>query len=45
MKLFLKSILVGLGGISPGLSGSVMMIIFGIYRDTLDALGTLFVDF
>lgn len=45
MKLFLKSIIVGIGGIAPGLSGSVLMIIFGMYRDTLEALGTLFVDF
>ncbi len=45
MKLFLKSIIVGLGGIAPGLSGSVLMIIFGIYQDALEALGTLFVNF
>lgn len=45
IKLFFKSIIVGLGGISPGLSGSVLMIIFGIYQDTLEALGTLFRDF
>lgn len=45
MKLFLKSIIVGFGGIAPGLSGSVLMIIFGIYQDALEALGTLFVDF
>ena len=45
MKLFLKSIIVGFGGISPGLSGSVLMIIFGIYQDALEALGTLFFDF
>lgn len=45
MKVFLKSIIVGLGGIAPGLSGSVLMIIFGLYQDVLEALGTLFVDF
>lgn len=45
MKLFLKSIVVGFGGIAPGLSGSVLMIIFGIYQDALEALGTLFRDF
>lgn len=45
IKLFFKSIIVGLGGISPGLSGSVLMIIFGIYQNTLEALGTLFRDF
>lgn len=43
MKIvFLKSIIVGLGGIAPGLSGSVLMILFGLYQDVLEALGTLF---
>jgi putative membrane protein len=41
----LKGILVGIGGVAPGLSGSVLLIIFGLYRQTLDALGTLFQDF
>ena len=45
MKLFLKSIIVGLGGVAPGLSGSVLMILFGMYQNVLEALGTLFVDF
>ena len=45
MKLFLKSIIVGLGGVMPGLSGSVLMILFGLYEDVLNALGTIFVDF
>ena len=35
----------GLGGIAPGLSGSVLLIIFGLYRRTLDALGNLFREF
>ena len=39
MKNFLKGIIVGIGGVSPGLSGSVLLIIFGLYRETLDALG------
>lgn len=43
MKIvFFKSIIVGLGGIAPGLSGSVLMIIFGLYQDVLEALGSLF---
>lgn len=43
MKMvFLKSIIVGLGGIAPGLSGSVLMILFGLYQEVLEALGTLF---
>ena len=45
MKRFFKGIIVGLGGVAPGLSGSVLLIIFGLYRKTLDALGTLLTDF
>ena len=44
MKNFLKGIVVGLGGVAPGLSGSVLLIIFGLYQRTLEALGTLFKD-
>ena len=42
MKTFLKGIIVGIGGVSPGLSGSVLLIIFGLYRKTLDALSGFF---
>ena len=35
----------GLGGIAPGLSGTVLLLIFGLYRETLDALGSLFRNF
>jgi len=42
---FLKGIVVGVGGVSPGLSGSVLLIIFGLYQKTLDALGSLFRHF
>jgi putative membrane protein len=45
MERFLKGIVVGLGGVAPGLSGSVLLIIFGLYRQTLDALGSLLKDF
>ncbi len=45
MKNFFKGIIVGLGGIAPGLSGSVLLIIFGLYQKTLYALGNLFSDF
>ena len=44
MKTFFKGIIVGIGGVSPGLSGSVLLIIFGLYRKTLDALGGFFKD-
>ena len=42
MERFLKGIIVGIGGVAPGLSGSVLLIIFGMYQKTLDALGSLF---
>ena len=45
MERFLKGIIVGIGGVAPGLSGSVLLIIFGLYRKTLDALGNLLTDF
>ena len=45
MANFFKGIIVGLGGVAPGLSGSVLLIIFGLYQKALDALGTLFRDF
>ncbi len=41
---FLKGIIVGIGGIAPGLSGSVMLVIFGLYQKTINAIGTLFKD-
>ena len=45
MLLFLKGIVVGIGGVSPGLSGSVLLIIFGLYRQTLEYIGTIGKDF
>lgn len=45
MKNFLKGIIVGIGGIAPGLSGSVLLVIFGLYQKTINAIGTLFKDF
>ena len=43
--LLIKGIVVGFGGIAPGLSGSVLLIIFGLYQQTLEYLGSLLVDF
>ena len=45
MIRFLKGIIVGIGGVAPGLSGSVLLIIFGLYQKTLETLGSLFQDF
>lgn len=42
---FLKGIIVGLGGIAPGLSGSVLLVIFGLYQKVINAIGTLFKKF
>jgi len=44
MERFLKGIIAGIGGVAPGLSGSVLLIIFGLYQKTLEALGTLLTD-
>ncbi len=45
MNNFLKGIVTGLGAVAPGLSGSVLLVIFGLYEKTIEALGTLFKDF
>ncbi len=42
---FLKGIIVGIGGIAPGLSGSVMLIVLGLYERVIGAMGTLFKNF
>lgn len=45
MKNFLKGIIAGIGGIAPGLSGSVLLVILGLYQKTITAIGTLFKNF
>lgn len=45
MSNFFKGIFIGLGGIAPGLSGSVLLVIFGLYQKTINAIGTLFKNF
>ena len=45
MRIFLKGILVGLGAIAPGLSGSVLLVIFGLYQKTITSISTIFKDF
>ena len=42
---FLKGIVVGVGGIAPGLSGSVLLVIFGLYEKAINAIGTIFKNF
>jgi len=45
MKNFVKGILAGIGNITPGVSGSAMLIIFGIYEDCIKAIGSIFKNF
>lgn len=45
MKGFFQGILVGIGGIAPGLSGSVMLLILGLYEKTINAISSPFKDF
>ena len=33
-----------MGGVSPGLSGSILMVAFGLYRDVIDCLATITID-
>lgn len=41
MKNFFKGIVVGLGGVAPGLSGSVLMVIFGLYQKTIECISSI----
>lgn len=45
MITLLKGIVVGMGGIAPGLSGSVLLVIFGLYKRAIDSVSTLFKNF
>ncbi len=45
MKNFFKGIVIGLGAIAPGLSGSVLLVIFGLYQKTVTAISTIFKSF
>ncbi len=45
MVNFLKGILAGIGGIAPGLSGTVLLILMGLYQPVLEAFGSLLTDF
>ncbi len=42
MKNFFKGIVIGLGGVAPGLSGSVLMVMFGLYQKTIAAISSIF---
>lgn len=45
LRNFFKGVVAGIGGIAPGLSGSVLLVILGAYEQTVNAIGTLFVNF
>ncbi len=45
IKRFLLSILVGIFNITPGLSGSCLLIIFNLYSKCLEAISNIFKDF
>lgn len=45
LKTFLKGTVAGIGGVAPGLSGSVLLVILGLYEHTVHAIGTLFLEF
>lgn len=45
LQHFLKGIVVGIGGIAPGLSGSVLMVILGLYSNVINAIANIFKDF
>ena len=45
LKNFLKGIVVGIGGVAPGLSGSVLLVVLGLYEQTVHSIGTLFRNF
>ena len=41
MVNLLKGIVAGFGGIAPGLSGTVLLILMGLYQPALEAIGTI----
>lgn len=45
LKIFLRGTIAGIGGVAPGLSGSVLLVILGLYEKTVNAIGTLFLNF
>ncbi len=45
MKNFLKSIVVGLGAVAPGLSGSILLVLFGLYQKIVSTVSNIFKNF
>ncbi len=44
MKTFFKGIIVGLGAVAPGLSGSILLVIFGLYQKVVSTVSHIFKD-
>ena len=42
---FLKGLLIGIGGVAPGVSGGALAVLFGLYERMTDAIGNIFKDF
>lgn len=42
---FFKGTVIGLGAVAPGLSGSILLVIFGLYEKIISAISTLFKKF
>lgn len=45
MKLFFMGIIVGLGAVAPGLSGSILLVMLGLYGRIVSAVTHIFRDF
>ena len=45
MLTFLKGIVVGLGAIAPGLSGSILLVMFGLYQRVVNIVSNIFKNF
>ncbi len=45
MKTFFKGIVVGLGAVAPGLSGSILLVIFGLYQKVVSTVSHIFKGF
>lgn len=45
MKTFFKGIIVGLGAVAPGLSGSILLVMFGLYGRVVSTVSHIFRDF
>ncbi len=45
IRNYLKGIIAGIGGVAPGLSGSVLLVLLGLYEKTIQAISAPFKNF